>query len=175
MAHRRQRQTTRALANGLGWFSIGLGLVELVAAKRLARALGLRGQESLIQAYGLREIGNGIGILASRDKTPWLWGRVGGDALDLATLASGLDGRHRQNVGVAMAAVAGVTALDVVCAQQLTAERYGRRAPRRDYTRRSGFPKGVDAVRGIARDAIPQDFQEPAAMRPPGWEERRVH
>jgi len=50
-----------------------------------------------------------------------LWSRVGGDAVDLAYLANGLnspDG-NRQRTGMAIAAVAGVTALDVLCAQQL--------------------------------------------------------
>ena len=32
---------------GLGWFSIGLGLTELLFARRLARTLGMRGDEGL--------------------------------------------------------------------------------------------------------------------------------
>jgi len=33
-----------ALARGLGWFSIGLGLAEVLAPRTLTRALGLDGQ-----------------------------------------------------------------------------------------------------------------------------------
>ena len=65
---------------GLGWFSIGLGLVELAAPRFLTRRFGMEGSEGLIQAYGAREIANGIAILAADDPTPWVWARVGGDA-----------------------------------------------------------------------------------------------
>src|SRR5690554_3351626 len=57
----------RSLANGLGLFSIGLGLAELLAPKTLARSLGMEGQERLLQAYGLRELG-GVGN-SGRDGT----------------------------------------------------------------------------------------------------------
>ncbi|KAF2989997.1 hypothetical protein MJC1_02914 [Methylocystis sp. MJC1] len=33
--------STRMLANGLGWFSLGLGLLEAIAPKRLAAPFGL--------------------------------------------------------------------------------------------------------------------------------------
>ena len=68
------------LARGLGWFSIGLGLTELFAASRLARAFALEGSETLIRAFGLREIGAGIATLsterrsgsgAASSATPW--------------------------------------------------------------------------------------------------------
>jgi hypothetical protein len=56
--------TTDALARGLGVFSIALGLVEVVAARSLTRALGMQGNETLVRLYGLREIAKGVGILA---------------------------------------------------------------------------------------------------------------
>src|SRR5215211_9385342 len=110
--------TTDALARGLGWFSSGLGLAEVIAPRALARALGMEGTETVIRAYGMREIATGIGILASEDPTPWIWGRVAGDALDLATLATGLEGDNpeRGNVLAATATVIGATVIDVVCA-----------------------------------------------------------
>lgn len=75
------------VARGLGWFSIGLGLAETLTPRNLTPYLGLEGRETLIRAYGLREIAAGIGILASpRPTARWLWARVGGDALDIATL-----------------------------------------------------------------------------------------
>ena len=87
---RRSRRSADALARGLGWFSLGLGLAELIAPRLLGRALGMERQSGLLQAYGVREIATGLGILMSRDPTPWICGRIAGDALDLATLAAGL-------------------------------------------------------------------------------------
>ncbi len=103
------------LARGLGWFSIGLGAAELLMPGALARALGLRGQENLVRSYGIREIGTGIGILRSQDPTGWIWGRVGGDVLDIATVAIGLRGPRRGNAVLALVSLAGVTAVDAVC------------------------------------------------------------
>ena len=89
-----------SMARGLGWFSIGLGLAEVLAPRALTRGLGMEGNEQLVQAYGLREIATGIGILSSDQPAPWIWGRVGGDALDMATLAGGLqpDNPKKENV-----------------------------------------------------------------------------
>ncbi len=154
---------TDTLARGLGIFSIALGIAEVAAPRALARWLGMRGQARLIQAYGVREIATGIGILASKDPTPWIWGRVAGDALDLATLATAVERKNRkqENVGIAMAAVAGVTALDVYCAKALSGESPTPLPPTRDYSRRSGLPRPPEAMRGVAR----QDFQVPPDMR----------
>jgi hypothetical protein len=39
--------------------------------------------------------------------------------------------------------------------------------PTRDYSMRSGFPRGVDASRGLAADAvIPADMRTPEPLRP---------
>jgi uncharacterized membrane protein len=116
------------LAVGLGWFSIGLGLAELAAPDAVARFIGLRDDEqtvSVLRAYGAREIGNGLAILMQPDNPAWLWSRVGGDVLDLASLASAArrNDADQRRVAAASAAVLGVTALDVICAQQLSAHR----------------------------------------------------
>ena len=58
-------ETAHSMARGLGWFSIGLGLAEVLAPRALTRGLGMEGNEQLVQAYGLREIPTGIGILSS--------------------------------------------------------------------------------------------------------------
>ncbi|WP_200840954.1 hypothetical protein [Geminicoccus flavidas] len=173
------RDSARGLAQGLGWFSIGLGLAELLAPRQLSRALGMEDRSGLIQAYGVREIATGIGILASRDPTPWVWARVGGDALDLATLAPAVpDNPQKGNVLLAMMAVAGVTALDLICAQQLsTARQQAHREERLrnlpDYSNRSGMPRGVEQMRGVARHdfEMPRDMQTPEALRP--WTDGR--
>jgi hypothetical protein len=156
------------LARGLGWFSIGLGLAEVLAPRSLTRALGFNGQERLVQAYGLREIATGVAILAAKDPTPWIWGRVGGDALDLATLAGGFheDNRQKGNVGLALGAVAAVSAVDIYCASALSAASESSQ-PLRDYSRRTGFPREPQAMRGAAGDfAVPRDMRVPEALRP---------
>ena len=159
-----------ALARGLGWFSIGLGVAELFAGRRIARALGMEEHTGLIRAYGAREIMTGVGILALGDAKPWIWGRVAGDALDLGTLATGLDERNRQreNVGLALAAVAGVTLLDVLCARALSEGRERQRiASVRDFSDRRGMPRPPEEIRGAARDfEVPRDFRIPEPLRP---------
>jgi hypothetical protein len=182
MAHRYGRPSPRdgadgstdALAQGLGWFSIGLGVTELVAPGYLARFHGMQERTELIRAYGAREIMTGIGILSQQDPTPWIWGRVAGDAVDLATLAPGLraDNPSQRNVIVAVAAVAGVTMLDAVCAQRLSRLRRTRAATRRrlrarDYSNRRGMPRPPEAMRGAARELeVPKDMRIPDALRP---------
>src|SRR3954467_2881472 len=77
---------TFRLAQGLGIFSIVLGIIELIWGGPLGRSLGLDGQEWIVRVYGGRELLNGVLILASNDSTPWVWLRVAGDALDIGTL-----------------------------------------------------------------------------------------
>lgn len=113
------------LANGLGWFSIALGLAEVAAPARVAELIGIRdedGARSLMRFYGMREIAAGVGILTQPQPAGWLWGRVAGDMLDLASLASAMrsEDNDKPRMAMATAAVLGVTALDVMCAQQLT-------------------------------------------------------
>jgi hypothetical protein len=152
---------TDRLARALGWFSIGLGLTELLAPRALTRALGMEGSEALVRAYGMREIGAGIMTL-SPDKGLGLQSRVAGDALDIATLLAGLraDNPKRDNVAIALAMVLGVTLLDIVGAKGIKANQTRSERPRRTYRDRSGYPKGLENARGAARD-----FRTPPDMR----------
>lgn len=106
----------QSLARGLAFFSFGLGLAEVVAPRQLARAIGVdEDYENLIRFLGLREIGSGLGILQG-NAAGFVWARVGGDAIDLGLLAAALRSRGtdpNRTYG-AIAAVAGVTALDIV-------------------------------------------------------------
>lgn len=138
-----------ALVRGIGLFSIGLGVAELVAPGKIAKTFGLEGKENLLRAYGLREIGSGIGTL-SINPVPALWSRVGGDALDMATLAFGAksgDDRGKKNAMMGIAAVAGIAALDAFAASMM-AKRGGERPPPADYSDRTGLPMGIEASRG---------------------------
>src|SRR5437588_96318 len=77
-------RSRRGLPRALGWFSIGLGLPEVLAPRAMAQLTGVR-QPKLLQAYGVREIICGVGILTSDQPAGWLAARVAGDALDLVT------------------------------------------------------------------------------------------
>jgi uncharacterized membrane protein len=121
---RRGRGEPEGLATLLAWFSIGLGLAQLVAPERLARLVGARGgsdSRTLMRALGARELASGIGILSRPGSSAWLWGRVAGDAMDLALLGNLLasGGRERTRTLGATAAVLGVAALDLAAARQL--------------------------------------------------------
>lgn len=115
--------STMKLAQGLGWFSLGLGLAELLAPRAVAKVAGLQGAHTgLIRLYGLREIASGVGIFSQRKPAEAVWSRVAGDAIDLASLGSAFaaPGAKKGRLAFATASVLGVTALDVMCAQQLS-------------------------------------------------------
>src|SRR4051795_6140533 len=76
------------MARNLGWFSLGLGALEILAPRRITHALGMEGDEALVRAYGVREVASGI-LSLSTDKQVGLWSRVAGDGLDIATLING--------------------------------------------------------------------------------------
>lgn len=162
-----RQSAARSMARGLGWLSLALGAAEILFARPLAKALGMRGDEGLLRFYGVREIANGVGALAARDPGPWIWGRVAGDALDIATLATRLGHRRDTTTWLALGAVAGVTALDLAAARALARAYAPTQAPLRDYSDRTGFPKPPEAMRGAARDfSTPHDFRTPDGMRP---------
>jgi len=145
--------TSDRLAKALGWFSLGLGLTELLAPGHITRVLGMEGKEGVVRAFGAREISHGL-LTLSPDKQVGLWSRVAGDGLDIATLMGGLrdDNPKRDNVAIALAMVLGVTLLDVIGAHSSTVRHSRNRGERRLYRDRSGFPRGVQAARGAARD-----------------------
>lgn len=152
-----------SVARGLAWFSIALGVAELVAPRMMARAAGVNAGPGAVRFYGLRELACGVGILASRNPRPFLWARVGGDALDLGTLALSSNkwsARDRQRATVAAVNVACVTALDVYAAKSAAA---APRLPSVDYSDRTGFAKSAEEMRGAAL----ADFETPRDMRAP--------
>lgn len=146
------KQPADQLARALGWFSIGLGVVELFAPRRVTEMLGMEGQETLVRAFGVREIMAGIMSL-SVDKNAGLWARVGGDGLDAAALLSGLtaDNTRKGNIALALLMVGGIAMLDYRAAQDTKPRRPPREAERKLYPNRSGFPKGIESARTAAR------------------------
>ena len=73
--------SAKKLAKGLGWFSIGLGLTELLAPRFIANISGVpNARTGLIRLYGLREIASGITIFSRENPVGGVWSRVAGDA-----------------------------------------------------------------------------------------------
>lgn len=140
------------LARALGWFSIGLGVIEFLAPRRVTKTLGMEGSDTLVRAFGIREILAGIMSL-SVDKNAGLWARVGGDGLDAAALLSGLtvDNPKKGNIALALLMVGGIAVLDYRAAQDTKSRRPTRDARRKLFPDRSGYPKGLEGARGVAR------------------------
>lgn len=144
----------------LGWVSFAIGATELLAPKKVARAVGMpEDRTGLLRAYGAREMLAGVGA-HSVYPVPALWSRVAGDLLDLGTLAVAArrpEGGRDRGAWIAMAAVAGITLIDAIVASRIAAETAeGKNVGEpRDYSNRSGFPQGVETARGagIVREA----------------------
>ena len=153
------------LGRALGWFSIGLGLTELLAPKAVTQWLGMEGKEGLVRAYGARELASGVMCL-SVNNDYGAWSRVAGDMLDLATLSAAYrdDNPKKDNVAAAIAAVVGITLMDAMAGQSIRSLHNRKGEPVRDFSDRSGFPRGVGYSRGKASGAVPQDYRAtPAA------------
>ena len=110
-------------AYGLGLFGIGLGLLELLAPRRVARMIGTPPDyPTLTRVMGLREIASGAGILSQRTPNAAVWSRVAGDVIDLGCLgAAFLSSRSNPaRLAATTVAVAGAAAADLLTAQQLS-------------------------------------------------------
>jgi uncharacterized membrane protein len=92
---------------------------------------------------GARELASGIGLMSSRDSTPWLWSRVAGDAMDILTLGAVAlkpTGGGNLRALLSLALVAGVTAADVSASLRYSSKSRGqqsRRLSAEDYVERS--------------------------------------
>jgi len=114
------RYASDRAAKALGWFSIGLGVSQLLGAGHLLGLIGGK-RTGITRLYGMREIGTGIALLTASDPTPWVWARVAGDGLDLGSLAGGFrTGSPRKGKRLlALLFVAATSAVDVACARRI--------------------------------------------------------
>ena len=169
-------------AASLGWFSIGLGLAEIFAPRELARLIGVRNRPAVFWALGAREVLSGIGILAQRRPTGWLWSRVAGDVMDLSLLGVAFTERHsdKERVEGAAAAVAGVMVADVICALQHSRQTGGTRVEKviaidrsaeelygfwRQFDNLPRFMRHLESVRVVGRNRSHWVAQGPAGSR----------
>ena len=130
----RPDSSARRLARGLGLGSIALGAGPILAPEKLARKLGVDDHArapGLIRAVGIRELVQGVVLLAAPARAVWL--RVLGDAMDVALLGSAVGGRRGdrdRRTTTALAAVLGITALDVYAAARASRTgQHGRGRP----------------------------------------------
>lgn len=153
----RERKGVDPLATSVALLSVGIGLATFLAPRRIADGLGMSEQQSLIRAYGVREFTTGLGLLAGQERSPWLTARVGGDMLDLATLAPALRPANpkRANAWLAVAAVIAVSLLDLTCAKRLRAappvDRQALLAKFRKVTDRLDRLRGLAAPQSVGR------------------------
>lgn len=131
----------------LGWFSLGLGLAEIAAPKKVAKLAGLSNGRGVVKAFGVREVISGFAVLAAPVAKYGLWARVAGDLLDLAVVGKGLAEseslKRRRRLKTAAAAILGITALDLYSSYKETAgDGYSR-------TRGAALPEPV-----IARESV---------------------
>jgi uncharacterized membrane protein len=109
------------LSRALGWASVGLGLPLLVRPADTTRAVGLGSSPKHRVAatlVGVREFAAATGLLV-RPSSVWLWGRVAGDAMDLAMLGRALknsDGRGIRRTAAVTAGVVAIAAVDLYAA-----------------------------------------------------------
>ncbi len=111
-------------ARGLGWFSLGVGLAEVSAPRAVAKLIGVDDNTPTrvaMRVMGAREIASGVGILARPERPGPVWARVLGDVIDLGLLVWAVGQRRskRARLALAIASVAGVTAIDVLTSRKL--------------------------------------------------------
>lgn len=78
-----------ALARGLGWLSLAMGLTTL-APGRAARLFGLGDRPRLMRAIGARDLAIGLGLLRGRNPAAWLRLHALVDLADAALVGAGL-------------------------------------------------------------------------------------
>lgn len=114
---------SKVRGRALGWLSLALGVAQLAAPGMLASGVGLKKASRttrLMRLVGARELLAGLGLLRRRSPRGWLWARVAGDVMDLALLGAAMKTakkRRRGRIPMALLAVAGVAALDLLAAR----------------------------------------------------------
>ena len=78
----------RRISYPLAALSFGLGALELLSGRKLARKLGLPRSAPVLKTYGARELASGALLLAAPRSSLGAWSRVAGDVMDLATLGA---------------------------------------------------------------------------------------
>jgi hypothetical protein len=107
----------------LGQNSLGLGVWGLFAPKGVNRFLGLTNSPQTTQLlFGAREMAAAATLLSDPTRASALWGRVAGDAFDIAVLSrlNRTENPKRGNARLALGVVLAVTALDLIAAVRMS-------------------------------------------------------
>jgi uncharacterized membrane protein len=116
----------KPLTTFLGWFSLGFGLVEVLAPRTLLNLIGIKDHDAnvtLTRVMGVREIFSGIGIFVEPRPVTWIQARIAGDGMDIALLSRALTSEQAKNqnsVIAALLSVLAITAMDIAADQILT-------------------------------------------------------
>lgn len=119
--------TIDAFARNLGWFSLGLGLAQVLAPRKVAGLIGIHDDgksDAVMRLVGLRELGAALAVLTPANPSPGLWARVAGDAIDLTLLgrALGSSRSDRNRVLFAIASVLGISVVDLMASLRVAQE-----------------------------------------------------
>jgi len=110
----------------IGLTSVALGLAALVSPQRVARRVGVRGDQApeTVAAFGAKEIAAGAALLAPVKPGPFLWARVAGDLVNIGGLVVAFrkPGAHRTLLSALTAAAVAAVAVDLIAAGQATSE-----------------------------------------------------
>jgi hypothetical protein len=114
-----------ALADGLGWASVVLGVPMLTASTRFPRWIGIEGDGkavALTAFVGVRELSATFTINGMRHRRIGAWARVAGDTMDLFLLGRSFVTRRQSTPRLlgAIGFVAGIYAADIYTAIQLS-------------------------------------------------------
>jgi uncharacterized membrane protein len=126
-------EADKMAANALGWFSLALGLTQILIPKRMAKLIGVRDNRKtrmMMRAVGLREIAAGAVIFTQNRPVLGLRARALGDIMDLMLLGAAFQSRksQRERLMAATAAVLGVFIPDMFFSERLNhpdAQSYG--------------------------------------------------
>ena len=151
--------TAGKLAQQLGWFSLALGTLEVVAAGRLSRRSGCTAgalDPLTVFARSSRDR-----IMTSPNPAPWVWGRS--PAMRSTSARSrGYQNKPSDHVAIAFRERRGRDAIDVMCDSNHATS---RRQRRRDYSLGRDFPLARGLAR-LAHDAvITNDMMTQEALR----------
>jgi uncharacterized membrane protein len=113
------------LARFLGWFSLALGVPQIVAPGAVNRLAGIRDDDESRRwqrIVGVREIAAFVGILSNRRPVGWLWARVAGDVKDLGLLGAAHGNKRERGTRLTAvtAGIVAVTGLDLFTAVRMT-------------------------------------------------------
>ena len=109
------------LARGLGWVSLGVGLVGTAAPVPLTKVFGLGERPNLGRFLGVRDIVIGAGILRGQNTASWVQARGIADALDVALIIGGtaIGAFRRDRAPISLASGVGSSALYFWLARRL--------------------------------------------------------